>query len=235
MDDRKVLEELVRGLEFANQLRQVMINGKDNESSATTTTPFVQSLVKNVFRSFTNTLFLLDKYPSYEVSHTTKSEDSQESCKGFTTRNKRGYYKRKSYYRCTHKYDQNCQATKQVQRIQEDPPLYKTTYLSHHTCNDLLNYEIIPDSNNNSPSDTSILLSFNNTFPTPTKQECPFLSSFPSPISVKKLEEVIPASSSRHNNNVTLPPPDPWDVMSNSAMCDSVGLDDVNLFLDFDD
>ncbi|KAH1067979.1 hypothetical protein GLYMA_03G002300v4 [Glycine max] len=215
MDDRKVLEELVRGLEFANQLRQVMINGKDNESSATTTTPFVQSLVKNVFRSFTNTLFLLDKYPSYEVSHTTKSEDSQESC--------------------NHKYDQNCQATKQVQRIQEDPPLYKTTYLSHHTCNDLLNYEIIPDSNNNSPSDTSILLSFNNTFPTPTKQECPFLSSFPSPISVKKLEEVIPASSSRHNNNVTLPPPDPWDVMSNSAMCDSVGLDDVNLFLDFDD
>lgn len=95
MDDRKVLEELVRGLEFANQLRQVMINGKDNESSATTTTPFVQSLVKNVFRSFTNTLFLLDKYPSYEVSHTTKSEDSQESCKSFNSKNKRGCYKRK--------------------------------------------------------------------------------------------------------------------------------------------
>ncbi|KAG4941936.1 hypothetical protein JHK87_045807 [Glycine soja] len=265
MDDRKVLEELVKGREFANQLRQVMINGKDNDS------PFVRSLAKNVLRSFTNTLFLLDKYPSYEVSPSTKSEDSQESCKSFNSKNKRGCYKRKrntqeweevsqtpkldghqwrkygqkeilnakysrNYYRCTHKYDQNCQAIKQVQRIQEDPPLYKTTYLGHHTCNDFLNSAIILDSNND-PSDTSILLSFNNTFPTPTKQECPFLSSFPSPSSGKK-EEVIPSSSppetslddsSRHNN-VTLPPPDFWDVMF-----DSVDLDDVNLLLDCDD
>lgn len=89
MDDRKVLEELVKGREFANQLRQVMINGKDNDS------PFVRSLAKNVLRSFTNTLFLLDKYPSYEVSPSTKSEDSQESCKSFNSKNKRGCYKRK--------------------------------------------------------------------------------------------------------------------------------------------
>lgn len=38
------------------------------------------------------------------------------------------------YFRCTHKYDQSCQAKKQVQRIQEDPPLYQTTYFRHHTC-----------------------------------------------------------------------------------------------------
>jgi len=85
MDYRKVLEELVRGHEFATQLR-VVINGKYESA---TTTPFVQSLAKNVLRSFTNTLFLLDKYPS-------KSEDSQESCKSFTTfKNRRGCYKRK--------------------------------------------------------------------------------------------------------------------------------------------
>ncbi|CAJ1948223.1 unnamed protein product [Sphenostylis stenocarpa] len=282
MDNRKVLEELVRGHEFATQLR-LLINGKDESAKAT---PFVQSLAKNVLRSFTNTLFFLDKYPSYELSNLftpTKSEDSQENCQSLTSfKNRRGCYKRKrntqewekvseapivdghhwrkygqkeilkakysrNYYRCTHKYDQNCQATKQEQRIQEDPPLYKTTYFGRHTCNDLPNSEIILDSNH-SPFDTSILLSFNNTFPTPTKQECPFLSSSssfnPSP-SVAK-EETIPSSSSYDymispepildhsswHNNATLPL-DHWDVMS-SALCDSVDLDDVKLLLDFD-
>ncbi|EYU20128.1 hypothetical protein ABFS82_06G056400 [Erythranthe guttata] len=37
------------------------------------------------------------------------------------------------YYRCTHKYE-GCKATKQVQRIKEDPLTYQTTYMSHHTC-----------------------------------------------------------------------------------------------------
>ncbi|TKY68995.1 WRKY transcription factor 70 [Spatholobus suberectus] len=288
MDHRKAIKELERGREFANQLRQV-INGHDESATAT---PSVQDLVKNVLNSFSNTLFLLDKYPTYESHEVsqmqqrdscliapTKSEDSQESCKSFPSKNRRGCYKRKintqewekvsetplvdghqwrkygqkpilkakysrNYYRCTHKYDQNCQATKQVQRIQEEPPLYKTTYFGHHTCNDFLNSEIILDSN--SPPYTSILLSFNSTFPTPTKQECPFLpssSSLFSP-SVNK-EQVSPSSSSddyllspkptlddssRHNN-VTLSP-DHWDVMS-VVLCDSVDLDDVNLLLDF--
>ncbi|KAL2227328.1 UNVERIFIED_CONTAM: putative WRKY transcription factor 70, partial [Sesamum indicum] len=37
------------------------------------------------------------------------------------------------YYRCTHKYE-GCKATKQVQRIKEDPVMYQTTYFSNHTC-----------------------------------------------------------------------------------------------------
>ncbi|RDX64585.1 putative WRKY transcription factor 70, partial [Mucuna pruriens] len=296
MDHKKIFHELVRGREFAHKLRKV-INGHDHEGDdgSAATTSLVQSLCKNVLSSFTNTLFLLDRYPTYESlgdnSHIqqrdssftspTQSQDSQQSFKSFTrNNNRRGCYKRKrttqewekvsenpivdghkwrkygqktilkakysrSYYRCTHRYDQNCQATKQVQRIQEKPPLYKTTYCGHHTCNDLLiNSEIVLDSNN-SPLDTSILLSFNNTFPTPTKQECPFLSSFPSP-SVNK-EEATPSSSSNHyllsqeptlddssrHNNVTLST-DHWDVMSAAVLCDSV-LDDVSLLLDFDD
>ncbi|KAG5616324.1 hypothetical protein H5410_016148 [Solanum commersonii] len=40
------------------------------------------------------------------------------------------------YYRCTHKYDQECRATKQVQIIQENPiKMYQTTYFGNHTCN----------------------------------------------------------------------------------------------------
>ncbi|CAN4085177.1 unnamed protein product [Withania somnifera] len=39
------------------------------------------------------------------------------------------------YYRCTHKYDQDCRATKQVQIMQECPIMYCTTYFGNHTCN----------------------------------------------------------------------------------------------------
>ncbi|PHT52521.1 hypothetical protein CQW23_06983 [Capsicum baccatum] len=40
------------------------------------------------------------------------------------------------YYRCTHKYDQDCRATKQVHIMQENPKImYHTTYFGNHTCN----------------------------------------------------------------------------------------------------
>ncbi|TKY56379.1 WRKY transcription factor 70 [Spatholobus suberectus] len=41
----------------------------------------------------------------------------------------------RSYYRCSHKYDQGCRATKQVQRDQDNPDMYRTTYIGIHTCN----------------------------------------------------------------------------------------------------
>ncbi|KAK7277074.1 hypothetical protein RIF29_18224 [Crotalaria pallida] len=233
-DRRKAFEELMRGYEFAKQLRQV-INNNDNESA--TTIFAAQDLVKNVLKSFTNTLFLVNKGRTFESSHhvssskesPAKSEDSHESHKRSTIINKdrRGCYKRRrtaetweevlesptndghqwrkygqkpilnnKYLRCSHKLDQGCQATKQVQRIQEEPPLYKTTYCGQHTCTNLLiNPETILDPS--SPSDPSILLiSFDNTFPTPTKQEWPLLSSsFPSPQSIIKNEEIFPSFS----------------------------------------
>ncbi|CAI9772156.1 unnamed protein product [Fraxinus pennsylvanica] len=50
------------------------------------------------------------------------------------------------YYRCTHKYE-GCKATKQVERIKEDPILYQTTYFEHHTCtNEVRAPHIIVDS-----------------------------------------------------------------------------------------
>ncbi|KAL0303982.1 UNVERIFIED_CONTAM: WRKY DNA-binding transcription factor 70 [Sesamum radiatum] len=41
------------------------------------------------------------------------------------------------YYRCTHKYE-GCKATKQVQRIKENPIIYHTTYFNKHTCKETL-------------------------------------------------------------------------------------------------
>ncbi|BAT92709.1 hypothetical protein VIGAN_07152200 [Vigna angularis var. angularis] len=79
----------------------------------------------------------------------------------------------RSYYRCTHKNDQGCQAIKQVQRIQDVPPLYRTTYYGHHTCKSRMNSEIVLEPL--SPSASSTLLSFNSSFH--CKQENPFPSS----------------------------------------------------------
>lgn len=56
--------------------------------------------------------------------------------------------------------DQQCEAMKHVQRIQENPPLYKTTYYAHHTCKSYFQSNI---SEPVSSSESSILLSFDNT------------------------------------------------------------------------
>ncbi|KAM3396654.1 putative WRKY transcription factor 53 [Capsicum galapagoense] len=41
----------------------------------------------------------------------------------------------RSYYRCTYRLMQNCWATKQVQRSDDDPALFEITYKGSHTCN----------------------------------------------------------------------------------------------------
>lgn len=41
----------------------------------------------------------------------------------------------RSYYRCTYRNVQNCWATKQVQRLDEDPTTFEITYRGSHTCN----------------------------------------------------------------------------------------------------
>ncbi|KAL2549935.1 putative WRKY transcription factor 70 [Forsythia ovata] len=66
------------------------------------------------------------------------------------------------YYRCTYKYE-GCKATKQVQRIKEDPILYQTTYFDHHTCTDAMRAsQIYVDSD---PVESLNLLSFESKFP----------------------------------------------------------------------
>ncbi|PSS32757.1 WRKY transcription factor 70 [Actinidia chinensis var. chinensis] len=82
----------------------------------------------------------------------------------------------RNYYRCTHKFDQSCQATKQVQMTEDEPAMYRTTYHGHHTCKNLLKAsQIILDSN---PRDSSFLLSFG-TENTSTKSHEPYFQPFP--------------------------------------------------------
>ncbi|XP_012573992.1 WRKY DNA-binding transcription factor 70-like [Cicer arietinum] len=229
--DEAIMEEVVRGREFADELRQILVD------VAVVKMNHAHHLLNNILNSFTNTLFLLNKHQNQikDFSFTTKSEDSQDS-----SATGRGSYKRRkstetwekvsesetddghqwrkygqktiqtskyarNYYRCSHKFEERCDATKQVQRIQEKPPLYKSTYYTHHTCKYLPNpADIIFDPPHHTNS--SILLSFNNTFPTPTKQDCSFLSS--SSFSCNKEELVIPSPNNSFDiDHQHLPPP----------------------------
>ncbi|WVZ00362.1 hypothetical protein V8G54_026431 [Vigna mungo] len=174
-----------------------------DEGRSKSVLPFVEDLVRKVLCSFTNTLLLLNSNettPSLSSStNCPEMESLHETCKSrniLNTNNQRRCYKRKSiapswekessiliedgyawrksYYRCTYKTDQRCSAMKQVQRIQDDPPLYRTTYYGHHTCRSPANPEIVLEPF--SPSASSTLLSFDNSLH--SKQENPF----PSPL-----------------------------------------------------
>ncbi|KAL0914921.1 hypothetical protein M5K25_015311 [Dendrobium thyrsiflorum] len=52
----------------------------------------------------------------------------------------------RSYFRCTHKFDQSCKASKQVQRSEDDPSLFVITYFGEHTCVDAKKATITPSS-----------------------------------------------------------------------------------------
>ncbi|KAJ9544862.1 hypothetical protein OSB04_024569 [Centaurea solstitialis] len=98
----------------------------------------------------------------------------------------------RSYYRCTHKVDQGCEATKQVQMTEDNPPNYKITYNGHHTCKHLLRSQIIldyPDTN-----DTSIILNFETNGFIQNKQIDPSLSS-----TINKRKEGFPSLGLKHN------------------------------------
>ncbi|XP_044493501.1 probable WRKY transcription factor 70 [Mangifera indica] len=210
-DRRRAIAELVKGRDFALQLRD-LVHSNNNNVSVSLQQRINQDLVLNILNSFTNTLSILKRSngESDEVSqvptptHFTrdadvplKSEDSEGSSKTTSTiKDRRGCYKRRrysdsftketptlvddghawrkygqkvilnakyprNYFRCTHKLDQGCQATKQVQQTEDNPPLYRSTYYGHHTCKNLLkaSVQLLCDS---SSKDQSSMISFGN-------------------------------------------------------------------------
>ncbi|PWA55414.1 WRKY domain-containing protein [Artemisia annua] len=114
----------------------------------------------------------------------------------------------RNYFRCTHKGEQGCQATKQVQKTDDEPPKYVTTYNGHHTCKNLQTAShIILDTPNN--RDNSFLLNFETSTPTENKPTSPCL------ISMKQTpKEDLPSlclenEQASSSNNHT-----PWDPLT---------------------
>ncbi|KAJ8429594.1 hypothetical protein Cgig2_008565 [Carnegiea gigantea] len=73
----------------------------------------------------------------------------------------------RNYYRCTHKIDQGCQATKQVQQISENPTKYRIIYHGNHTCKNPLKIpSVFINSTTPENPDSSVYLSFEANTPT---------------------------------------------------------------------
>ncbi|XP_047050205.1 transcription factor WRKY19-like [Lolium rigidum] len=61
-------------------------------------------------------------------------EDDGFSWRKYGQKDILGAHHPRAYYRCTHQKTQGCTATKQVQRVDEDPTLYDVIYNGDHTC-----------------------------------------------------------------------------------------------------
>lgn len=71
----------------------------------------------------------------------------------------------RGYFRCTHKNTQGCQATKQVQRSDEDPTIFDVIYKGHHTCTQAAHAKarpLTPSPEQQADGRKQILLSFGN-------------------------------------------------------------------------
>ncbi|KAM1749267.1 hypothetical protein FF1_010114 [Malus domestica] len=100
----------------------------------------------------------------------------------------------RNYFRCTHKFDQACKATKHVQQVQDHPPMFRTKCYGNHTCRDYFKTsELVLDCT--SPRDSSEFISFDSANCLTNKQEHLFFAPFASS-SVQ--EELIVKATSDH-------------------------------------
>nr|AHC54616.1 WRKY11 [Chrysanthemum x morifolium] len=111
----------------------------------------------------------------------------------------------RNYFRCTHRFDQGCQATKQVQKTNDEPPKYKTTYNGHHTCKYIQKVpQIILDSPN--PRDNSILINFGTNTSTENTRAGPCFDSIN-----QKPKDGLPSKVLKHEQDFSCDHYAPWD------------------------
>ncbi|XP_008792248.2 WRKY DNA-binding transcription factor 70-like [Phoenix dactylifera] len=95
----------------------------------------------------------------------------------------------RSYFRCTHKYDQQCQATRQVQQSEADPSMYVITYMGEHTCRDpTISPHLLPPSHRRPSS----IISFGSETTADDQKEVPFNSSCFS-VMKQEIDEEVPS------------------------------------------
>ncbi|KAG6495439.1 WRKY DNA-binding transcription factor 70-like [Zingiber officinale] len=108
----------------------------------------------------------------------------------------------RSYFRCTHKFDRECQATRQVQKT-EDASMFAITYMGEHTCMDATKSAAAP-----------CIISFKTAGDTAnTKREAPLFSAplLPS-MKLECDEEVLSGHSPRSASSEFLVFPDLSDL-----------------------
>ncbi|KAJ8533167.1 hypothetical protein K7X08_016056 [Anisodus acutangulus] len=187
---KRAIEELIRGREFTRQLKEIIkkpLGGEvaedlvdkimdsfsetlsviNSDDVRVVGTPF-SSPEDNYSSGSCKSSTLKDRRGCYKRRKTAESNIKESSDLVDDGHAWRKYGQKqilhatypRHYFRCTHKYDQKCQASKQVQKIQDNPPLFRTTYYGHHTCKAFSRVsQIILDSTMDGDSN-SVLLSF---------------------------------------------------------------------------
>ncbi|KAK9159321.1 hypothetical protein Scep_005895 [Stephania cephalantha] len=117
----------------------------------------------------------------------------------------------RNYFRCTHKHDQGCQATKQVQITEEEPPMYRTIYMGHHTCRDTIRAPRLVSDSDSYPDDSTCLLNFQSSDASPTTRKQGYGAFFTSSISsahVKPESDLTAHNLSRSSEYIPVQSPD---------------------------
>ncbi|KAI3759958.1 hypothetical protein L1987_50345 [Smallanthus sonchifolius] len=177
----KAIQELTNGQILINKLRAMVDRPEKIESDL----KLENGVVVQISRMFDNSCSILCSSNLNEVLHNPTSDVTMKTLKTKRGSYKRGkdvstitkvsstlfddgYAWRKygqkvilnsKHQRCTYKFEQRCQATKQVQKIDDEPSKYKIIYYGHHICNNL---QRAPQLNMEAPNhrDNSILISF---------------------------------------------------------------------------
>ncbi|KAL0846042.1 hypothetical protein Bca101_019288 [Brassica carinata] len=124
------METLLQGHGCANQLKIIMDHAKSDSSMER------EDLAKSVLHCFSDALsILIDTNDHHHHQDDQSNNSSPQDSSPVLENSRKPLHKRgRSYYKCAYTKDQNCEAKKQVQMIQHNPPLYSTTYFGHHTC-----------------------------------------------------------------------------------------------------
>ncbi|CAA0344597.1 putative WRKY transcription factor 66 [Arabidopsis thaliana] len=139
--DAKAVSALLLGQGCANNLKTLL---KNHETGSVSTEPLINSILDSF--SFALSSQNIPRHVSQRSSKKKMCgiqgiEDSPTPAHidGFIWR-KYGQKTIKTsphqrwYYRCAYAKDQNCDATKRVQKIQDNPPVYRNTYVGQHAC-----------------------------------------------------------------------------------------------------
>ncbi|MQM05114.1 hypothetical protein Taro_037921 [Colocasia esculenta] len=71
---------------------------------------------------------------SYQLTVRSKTTEDGHTWRKYGQKGIQSAAHPRSYFRCTHKNDQGCQAIRQVQKCEDDPSIFVITYMGQHTC-----------------------------------------------------------------------------------------------------
>ncbi|KAL1223162.1 putative WRKY transcription factor 64 [Cardamine amara subsp. amara] len=155
--DQKAVTALLRGQGCANSLKTLLEN---REISPVTIEPLINTIHDSFSlalssikspnppsqhessqnmaghvprRSSKKTNYGAEGLEIYTVDSPTPRADDGFNWRKYGQKKIKGSLHHRCYYRCNAKH-QNCRAKKQVQKIEDSPPIYRATYLGKHDC-----------------------------------------------------------------------------------------------------